>query len=247
MTFDGTLLYVLAVLVFAGTVKGVIGMGLPAIAMGLLAVVMPPGTAATILLPALVLTNVWQMLAGPHLFALLRRLWPFFLCVVLGTLAGTGWLAGGYAKIGTIVLGATLAIYGVFSLLDLHLTIPRSQERWLGPVLGIIAGLINAATAVFSIPAVPFLRGIGLEKDEFVQALGLSFATAAVALGINLGLSSGFDREQGMMALLALAAACLGMVIGQRIRTRMDAETFRRWFFAGITVLGTYLAARGLM
>ena len=60
----------------AGLVKGVIGMGLPTVAMGLLAVVLPPAEAAALLVIPSLVTNVWQLLAGPNFGALARRLWP---------------------------------------------------------------------------------------------------------------------------------------------------------------------------
>ena len=48
----------------AGFVKGVLGLGLPTLAMGLLALVMAPAEAAALLvLPSLV-TNIWQLLFG---------------------------------------------------------------------------------------------------------------------------------------------------------------------------------------
>ena len=71
-----TLLFVGAVFFLAGFVKGVIGLGLPTIAMGLLAIVMPPVEAAGLLILPSLLTNAWQMIAGPALRPLLRRLWP---------------------------------------------------------------------------------------------------------------------------------------------------------------------------
>ena len=44
--------------VLAGFVKGVIGLGLPTVAMGLLAIVMPPAQAAALLVVPSFLTNV---------------------------------------------------------------------------------------------------------------------------------------------------------------------------------------------
>ncbi|MBN9265741.1 MAG: sulfite exporter TauE/SafE family protein, partial [Hyphomicrobium sp.] len=56
-------LFIAAVFVLAGLTKGVIGLGLPTISMGLLALVMPPVQAAALLaLPSFV-TNFWQMAA----------------------------------------------------------------------------------------------------------------------------------------------------------------------------------------
>lgn len=56
----------------AGLVKGVTGMGLPTVAMGLLGTVMPPAEAAAMLVIPSFVTNVWQLLAGPAMTRLLR-------------------------------------------------------------------------------------------------------------------------------------------------------------------------------
>jgi uncharacterized protein len=60
-----TLIFVGAVFALAGLAKGIIGLGLPTISMGLLATVMSPVHAAAILLLPSLVTNVWQMIAGP--------------------------------------------------------------------------------------------------------------------------------------------------------------------------------------
>ncbi|RKK01214.1 sulfite exporter TauE/SafE family protein, partial [Pseudoroseomonas wenyumeiae] len=83
-----TLGAILGTFLLAGLVKGVIGLGLPTIAMGLLGTLMPPAEAAALLvLPSLV-TNFWQFMGGPALPPLLRRLGPMLAAVALGTLAG---------------------------------------------------------------------------------------------------------------------------------------------------------------
>ena len=52
---------ILAVFLLAGFVKGVIGLGLPTIAMGLLTLAMPPPAAAALLILPSVVTNLFQM------------------------------------------------------------------------------------------------------------------------------------------------------------------------------------------
>ena len=85
-----------AIFVLAGFVKGVIGLGLPAVAMGLLALVMTPAQAAALLVVPSFLTNVWQAM-GSELIPLVRRLWPMLLGICAGVWAGGGLLtaAGG--------------------------------------------------------------------------------------------------------------------------------------------------------
>ena len=74
------------VFMLAGVVKGVIGLGLPTISMGLLAVLMPPAEAAALLIVPSLATNVWQMLAGPNLRRLWRRSGPHELQTLNSTL-----------------------------------------------------------------------------------------------------------------------------------------------------------------
>ena len=83
----------------AGLVKGVIGLGLPTVSMGLFSLVMAPAKAASLLIVPSFVTNVWQLAAGPNFGRLARRLWPMLAGVVAGTLAGTGLLTGSSAHL----------------------------------------------------------------------------------------------------------------------------------------------------
>ncbi|MET0706710.1 MAG: sulfite exporter TauE/SafE family protein [Tardiphaga sp.] len=156
----------------AGFVKGVIGLGLPTIAMGMLAIVMPPIEAAAILILPSLLTNVWQMLAGPSLWAIVRRLWPAMLAVCLGTWAGVGLMTGAYAHYGAALLGCALAIYALTGLTTVRFQISRAREPLLGPLDGAVTGVITAATGVFVIPAVPYLQAEGLRKKNSFKPSG---------------------------------------------------------------------------
>ncbi len=90
-------LLVIATFLLAGMIKGVIGLGLPTIAMGLLGLAMAPSQAAALLIIPATLTNVWQLAFGGHLRGLMNRLWPMLLAIFIGTGAGTLWIgmAGG--------------------------------------------------------------------------------------------------------------------------------------------------------
>lgn len=74
----------------AGFVKGVVGMGLPTVAMGLLGLVMTPAQGAAILVIPSIVTNTWQLLAGPSFAALLKRMWSLLLCICIGVWSGFG-------------------------------------------------------------------------------------------------------------------------------------------------------------
>jgi uncharacterized membrane protein YfcA len=241
---DPTLIFVGAVFVLSGLVKGVIGLGLPTISMGLLAIVVSPLHAAAILLLPSFVTNVWQMVAGPALGVALRKLWPMMVAVCIGTWAGLGLMTGTTARFGTALLGVALALYAITGLAALRPTAPKAWEPILSPVVGAITGLITAATGVFVIPAVPYLQAIGLEQEELVQALGLSFTVSTLALAVNIAIEGGLQVSMANDTIVALVLACVGMWLGQTIRLRLSPAAFRRWFFAGLLLLGLYLVAR---
>ena len=231
-----------ATFLLAGLVKGVIGMGLPTVAMGLLALALPPVEAAAILVVPSLVTNVWQLLAGPRFAALARRLWPMMAAVLLGTIAGAGVLAGNVAGLAKIGLGIALIVYAIVGLAGVRLSVAARHEAWLGPLIGATTGLVTGATGVFVIPAVPYLQAIGLEKDELIQALGLSFTVSTVALALGLLRVDAWQMGSVWISLLALVPALIGMQAGQWLRQRIAAATFRRVFFAGLLLLGATLA-----
>jgi uncharacterized membrane protein YfcA len=241
---DLTLLWIAAIFLPAGLAKGVIGLGLPTIGMGLLALLMSPVEAAAVLaLPSLV-TNVWQMLVGKRLAAIVRRLWPMMLGVCVGTWAGAGVMTGLSARYATIALGIALMLYALSGLTAFRLTVRAALEPILSPIIGAITGLITAATGVFVVPAVPYLQGIGMEKDELVQALGLSFTVSTLALAVSLAAGGVFVPTMFVPTLVALGVSLLGMWLGQIVRDRLSPTTFRRSFFVGLLLLGIYLIVK---
>jgi uncharacterized protein len=233
-----------ATFLLAGLVKGVIGMGLPTVAMGLLATAIAPAEAAALLIVPSLVTNLWQLLAGPAFVALARRLWAMMAGVVVGTIAGAGILVGNIAGLATIGLGVALVVYAMVGLAGVKMVLPRRSEAWLGPLVGVATGVVTGATGVFVLPAVPYLQAIGLEKEELVQALGLSFTVSTVALALGLLRVDAWQTGSFWLSLLALAPALAGMWAGQVLRIRISAPTFRRVFFAGLLVLGLYLTLR---
>jgi uncharacterized membrane protein YfcA len=237
-----TALVIAASFLLAGLVKGVIGLGLPTVSMGLLALVATPAQAAALLVVPSLVTNVWQMAAGPSLYPLLRRLGPMMLAVLAGTWLGTLWLSLSHAA--TTALGIALMLYGAVGLLPLRLRVPPRAEPWLSPLVGAMTGAVTAATGVFVIPAVPYLQALGLGRDDLVQALGLSFTVSTIALGFTLAGAGAFTPALATGSFMALAPAMAGMLLGQWIRLRIDPKVFRLCFFVGLLLLGGHLALR---
>lgn len=231
----------------AGFVKGVIGMGLPTVAMGVLAAIITPAQAAAILIAPSLATNIWQMLAGPYLPALLRRLGPMLLGVGVGAWAASGIITGANARLAALGLGLALVAYSLLGLSRIRFSLDRRSEIWVGPIVGLLTGLVLSATGVFVLPALPYLQAIGLEKDELVQALGLHFTAGTFALAAVLWGGGAFEMHAATLSLFALAPAVVGMLAGQWIRKRVSVAIFRVCLFIGLLALGGNLVVRNLL
>ncbi|NML31165.1 sulfite exporter TauE/SafE family protein [Paraburkholderia antibiotica] len=238
---------VAVIFVVAGFVKGVTGMGLPTVAMGVLGTLMLPAEAAGLLLLPSFVTNVWQLFAGPGVRALVARLWPMLAGIVGGTLIAAPFIAGGGGAWAVVGLGAALALYAAAGLLAWRFPVPARHERWLSPTIGAVTGVVTGGTGVFVVPAVPYLQGLELSKEELVQALGLSFTVSTIALAIGLAGAHAFAVDDLRASLAAVLPALAGMWFGQRVRGRIGAASFRRWFFVCLLGLGLQLMARAFV
>jgi uncharacterized membrane protein YfcA len=235
------------IFVLAGLVKGVTGMGLPTVAMGLLGLLMTPAQAAAFLVIPSLITNVWQFLLGQHRLVLIHRTWPMLLMICLATWAAVGLMTGPGAERAATWLGAALIAYAGIGFAKVRLSVPRKYEAWLSPAMGAATGVVSGATGVFVIPAVPYLQALGFDKDDLVQALGLSFTTSTLALAAGLTSHGAFQITDAGTSAVCVAPAFVGMGIGQIVRARMDPATFRLLFLGGLLLLGGDLIARSIM
>lgn len=67
--------------------------------------------------------------------------------------------------------------YAGYALHSPPLSVSSHAERWLSPIVGLVTCAMTGGTDVFVLPAVPILQALRLDKDELVQALGLSHSS----------------------------------------------------------------------
>lgn len=239
----------LAVLVFffAGFIKGTIGLGLPAIVIGLLSLVVPPVQAIALTIVPSFATNVWQALSGRHLRPMLARYWTMVGGVCVGIGLGGWLLAKDDSGRAVIVLGVVLTLYAVLGLGRVRFSVPGRAEGWLSPAAGAATGVLASVTGLNVVPAVPYLQATGLERDELVQMLGLFLTVTSLAMGANLFYHGVFQLPMIGLSAASLLPAAAGMVLGQYARRFVPEAAFTQIFLVGLMALGSYLAIRALL
>ncbi len=235
---------VIATFLLAGMVKGVIGLGLPTVSLGLLAVATDLTTAMALLLVPSFATNLWQACGGGNIGALLFRIWPFLLTAGAAVWLGAAVLIRADLALLSMLLGGLLVAYGGISLGGIRPRINVRQEIWAGPATGMVNGILTGMTGSFVVPGVMYLQALGLPRDMLVQAMGMLFTISTVALALTLNGNGYITMNLGLVSAAATIPAIIGMVFGQMIRNRLSEDRFRRVFFFALLVLGTYIAVR---
>jgi hypothetical protein len=241
-----TLILAAAIFLFAGGVKGLIGVGLPTVAVALLINVMPLSDAIAVMFIPAFASNVWQAWSGGNAIAILKRFWPFLLCVFIGTWFGVSILVVADPDLMAGLFGLVLSIYSFVSLAR-PAPLPLAPfESWLSPVLGSINGLISGMTGSYLMPGVLYMEALGLRRDELIQAMGIFFLCAVIALGVALTGQNVMGLSHAGYSAVMLVPTMAGYFAGEHYRKRLPDETFRKVFFAGLLMMGLYTVATRL-
>ena len=234
--------FVIGVFALAGMIKGAIGLGLPAVAMGLLTLFISPFQAATLLIVPSMVTNVWQLFAEGHVLRLVRRFWSLLMGIIVGSIWSVFPTLGHGEFQSEALLGGMLMLYGLYGLFAKNMPNLAPYEKYLSPVIGYLGGALTVATGVIVIPVVPFLQSLHLKRDDLVQSLGLAFTVSTLCLAVFLQQNPieamPFDYK---MALIALFPTLVGMWLGTKIRYRIPEQKFRKVFFCGLVIFGGYM------
>ncbi len=238
-----TITVIAATFLLAGSVKGVIGLGLPTVSLGVLTAAIDLTTAMALLIVPSFVTNLAQAVMGGNGRVILLRTWPFLLMATVTVWLGATALTRLNLSLLSALLGALLVVYSTLSLSGVRLAIPAQREIWAGPLFGTANGILTGMTGSFVVPGVMYLQAIGLTRDALVQAMGVLFAASTVALAVALQGNSLLTPQLGLVSAAAVIPAAAGMIIGQRVRRRLSEERFRKVFFIGICALGAYIIA----
>jgi uncharacterized protein len=171
----------------------------------------------------------------------LARIWPFLLMATAMVWLGALALTRIDLHLLSALLGVLLMAYAGVNLAGFRLQLQPQQERWAGPLIGIINGVITGMTGSFVMPGVIYLQAIGLSRDALIQAMGMLFLGSTVALGVSLQSHQLLTFELVTLSVIALPPALVGLVLGQAIRKRLSEQLFKRVFFISLELLGVYI------
>lgn len=248
LSFDAATVTLIVLTFFAGgLIKGLTGLGLPPVVLGILAATVGIHPAKALILIPTFLTNIVQASRGGHGREVVRLTWPFLLAATVFTVSGAFTLSYFRADVMSALLGLGLAVYGLLGLFRLRVNI---RDRWwhhpAGVLFGATNGFLTGMTGSSAVPGVFYLQSIGLLRDQLVQSMGILFTLSTVGLAWSLRSQDLLSMNLGVMSAAALVPAFLGMSVGNRIRRRISEEKFRTVLCVALLLLGLYVAIQSL-
>jgi uncharacterized protein len=248
MSFDTVTVTVIVLTFFVGgLIKGLTGLGLPPVVLGILTATIGIQPAKALILIPTFLTNVLQAYVGGHGRKVVLLTWPFLLAATAFTASGAFTLH--YFRVGlmSLLLGLGLAVYGALGLFKMRLNV---RDKWwrhpVGVFFGVTNGFLTGLTGSSAVPGIFYLQSIGFSRDELIQSMGILFTLSTIGLAWSLRMQDLLSVNLGVMSAVALIPALSGMSVGSRIRQRISEEKFRTVLCVALLLLGLCIAVQSL-
>lgn len=235
-----------AALLAGGWVKGMLGVGLPMVAIPLMASFVPLREAIAIMYGPVLVTNLYQAFQGGFFLTAIKRFWPMMLAVVLGTWFGSKalvsidprWLGG--------IVGATVAAFSLVNLINPTLRVPERHTLWISLVIGITGGFFGGLTLFIGPAVIMFLVALKVPKEEFIGTIGLIYLLGMVPTGVFYVIEDTLRLEHVWPTLLACIPVILGMAIGTMIRGHINETLFRKLLLITLVVIGLNMIRKAM-
>ena len=144
-----TVIIILGTFLFAGMVKGIIGLGLPTISLALLTIATSLPTSMALLLVPSLFTYIWHAFFCGKFREILIRLWPLFLTAAFTIWFGVLVLSSIELTLLSALLGMLLIIYAVINLSGYRFNLNTRHEWWVGFIAGSVNGILTGITGSY--------------------------------------------------------------------------------------------------
>lgn len=235
-----------AAIIAGGVVKGVVGIGLPMVALPVMVNFIPVHKAIALLILSSFVTSVWQSHDGGLFRPSVSRFWPMLLGIVVGVAFSVKALATFDVKLLYLILGTIVVVFASVLHRKLVFAVSPQAERWAAPLTGVAAGLVGGLSMLFGPVYAMYLSGLRLGKELFVAAISLSNVWATVVLAIAMAQFDLLGGADLAASLLALVPSSIGVMLGTKLRHHINEETFLKMLAVVLFLIGLNLIRRAV-
>lgn len=235
------------VLLAAGVVKGVIGFGLPAVAIPPLSLILGPLQAVVTISFSVLLTNLINVRLGISEWRRIKEIRPFILTGILAVPFGVLFLQFGNPEVVRLLIG--LVVYGYLAL---QRQVPTMKElrpvtrSGVGAGMGVLAGFLGGMASLPGPASIIYLSMFQFSKDVFVFLINVFNSVSSIGLVSTLTYRGIYTQPVLFRTLAALVPIFLGFWLGIWMRSRLSPELFYRLVNSGLFCIATLLIIRGI-
>ena len=220
-----------------GFIKGALGVGTPLLTVPMMALVLPPQMAIAIMAIPVVVANLWQFAQADRSIGVIKRFWPTFIAILIGTWIGVNILATIDEQTLLVVVGIAVIAFAILQISHYRLHLPDSKVKPAGLFFGGASGLIGGVCSFFGPMLIVYLISIrNMNKDQFVSTISFLYVSAVIPWTINLYIYDILDHERLVFSTLATIPVTIGLLLGQRIRKWISDERFQ-YLIIGILIV----------
>lgn len=246
---DGlTEIAILGVIFFGASIlKGIFGIGMPAVLIGFLTFFYDPRTALAMILVGLVASNMRQAMGKAQIVEILRAHSWFIFCAALAIFLAAYWGGRMPVTLLEILVGASMVLFSLTSLLKIVPPLNPAWKREAQIVAGTLSGFLGGISGIWGAPLGAYLLSLRLEKDLLIQTMGLIFFCQSLFLMAGFVISGELSQQSFVIGLLSLIPIFAGLLLGERLRAHLHNEAFIRGFLIMFLLLGLNLIRRGII
>ena len=235
---------VMAIFLFAGIIKGFLGIGLPAAAMAFLTLVMDPTIAISLLTLPIIFTNVMQYAGCKNPQPIARKYWGFALAIIVSIFITSFFILSYPKAILTISIGLAMIAFSLTQMTGAKLQIGGGHGWHIG--VGLFAGVLGGLSSIWSPPVAMYLLARDVDKSEFIGATGFLFLAGSLPLAAGLALAGVLTIDTVLHSLMGLIVVLIGFRIGEMLRNYVPQGIFRKIVLWAFLIMGARLLAIGL-
>jgi len=221
---------VLAIILLAmaagGVVKGATGMGLPQVAIPVMATFLGVEAAVVIMAIPGVVTNTWLLWNYRSSYKHTRDLPTLLVLGALGTIAGSLALDSLNEDVLSLVLAAMIGLYVIVFFSHPNLRLTPAFTRIASPPVGVAAGLLQGSTGMSGPLISTYLHSYRMEREVFVVALTTIFQFFALVQAVTLLGVGLYTTERFVLSILSVFAAMASLPLGEKLGRRWSRRTF---------------------
>ncbi len=224
-----------------GLIKGVLGVGLPLVAVPLLSLILPNSMAMGLLVVPVLLSNLIQAVQGGRLPFALRRFWPLILAQLLATLLAV-YFSQSWS---TRAINGFMAVTVILAVLSMVMQ-PRGEiaprhQVWLAPLVGAMSGALGGVSSLSGPMIITYLMALRLPREEFVGSISMIYLLGSAPMYLAMLWWGRFGWSEVGGSVLAMVPVYVGLSVGNHLRSRLSELVFRRLMLVFLTLLAVLL------